>query len=364
MIADPSVSGQYDVVAGNSSPVLGATGPAKFSVTVFLTSSPPIAPPFWVPSPVPSAGPPRRDPHVGDRRQQHRAGLRRGGNNASGGGAQLSVEVFNPASDTWSPGTPLPDVRYRVAAVAGNGLIYAIGGLDSNGNTYSEVDVFQPDKNRLTQAAPLPVPLSGVAAVVGPDGRIYVFGGQDSTACAHGGRRGLRPVDQHLDDPRQPAHGPQLPCRRGRVRWPDLRHRRPNASGSPSGEVDAYNFVTNTWTVVASLPTPRAGVTATEGVDGRIYAIGGALAGNATTAETDVYNPATNTWTTIANLPLDRQGPGSVSLANGLLLAIGGDSTTAGGFVSEVDMLAVTDPARRPRARSTWSPASRRRPPR
>jgi hypothetical protein len=103
--------------------------------------------------------------------------------------------------------------------------------------------------------------------------------------------------------------------------------------------------VTNTWTVVASLPTPRTGLTATEGLDGRIYAIGGALAGNATTAETDVYDPATNTWTSSSNLPLDRQGLGSVSLGNGLLLAIGGNSTTTGGVVTEVDMLVVTDPA-------------------
>ena len=94
--------------------------------------------------------------------------------------------------------------------------------------------------------------------------------------------------------------------------------------------------------MVASLPTPSTGVTASEGVDGRIYAMGGVLTSGAVTAETDVYNPATNTWTPISNLPLERQGLASVSLGNGLLLAIGGNST--GGAVSEVDMLAVTDP--------------------
>ena len=346
VIADPSVSGQYDVVAGNNSPVLGVTGPAKFSVTVFLTSNPPIAPPVWVPGlaflPAPLGG--IRTSAAVDSTTGLVYVL--GGNNPSAGGAQSTVEVFNPASNTWSPGTPLPDARYRVAAVSdGIGLIYAIGGQDSSGNTYSEVDVFQPDKNRLTQAAPLPIPLSGPAAVLGPDGRIYVFGGQDSTGAP---TADVEAYDQWTNTWTILA---SLPTARSFLAGAVGSDGRiyaiggQDASGNPSGEVDAYNFLTNTWTVVASLSTPRTGVTATEGVDGRIYAIGGALVGGATTAETDVYNPATNTWTTIANLPLDRQGLGSVSLGNGLLLAIGGNSTTAGGAVSEVDMLAVTDPA-------------------
>ena len=185
----PERFGPVDVVAGNNSPVLGVVGPANFTVTVFLTSNPPIAPPFWVPGPAPLPIP------LGGIRTSaavdESTGLVYvlGGNNPSAGG-ESAVEVLNPASNTWSPGTPLPDARYRVAAVGDNGLIYAIGGQDSSGNTYSEVDVFQPDKNRLTQAAPLPIPLSGPAAVLGPDGRIYVFGGQDSTG-SHGGRRGL-----------------------------------------------------------------------------------------------------------------------------------------------------------------------------
>ena len=345
VIPDPIVSGQYDVLAGNNSPVLGVAGPVKFTVTVYLTSSPPIASPSWTASPAPLPVP------LGGIRTSatvDSTGLVYvlGGNNPSVGGAQSTVEVLNPVSNTWSPGTPLPEARYRVAAVSsGTGLIYAIGGQDSSGNTYSEVDVFQPDKNRLTQAAPLPIPLSCAAAVLGPDGRIYVFGGQDSTGAPTADVEAYNPYTNTW------AILTSLPTARSFLAGAVGSDGRiyaiggQDASGNPSGEVDAYNFLTNTWTLVASLPTPRTGVTATEGVDGRIYAIGGALVGGASTTETDVYNPATNSWTTISNLPLDRQGLASVSLGNGLLLAIGGNSTTTGGDVSEVDMLAVTDPA-------------------
>ena len=47
----------------------------------------------------------------------------------------------------------------------------------------------------------------------------------------------------------------------------------------------------DTWTTLASMPTPRNGLGATS-VNGKIYAIGGSSNLN------EVYNPTTNTWTT------------------------------------------------------------------
>ena len=77
-------------------------------------------------------------------------------------------------------------------------------------------------------------------------------------------------------------------------------------SGAASSEVDAYNIATNSWSVVASLPTAYA-LSAVEGADDQIYAIGGSL-GVDSSSEVDAYNPLTNTWTTTPSLPLDRQG--------------------------------------------------------
>jgi hypothetical protein len=39
-----------------------------------------------------------------------------------------TVEVYNPASNSWSPAANMPTARWGLAAVVVNGLIYAMGG--------------------------------------------------------------------------------------------------------------------------------------------------------------------------------------------------------------------------------------------
>ena len=55
------------------------------------------------------------------------------------------------------------------------------------------------------------------------------------------------------------------------------------------------------------------------------------------------YNPVTNTWTTLSSLPLDRQGLGVAAFANGQILAISGNHNNSGTLaaVGEVDALNV-----------------------
>ena len=103
-----------------------------------------------------------------------------GGVNASNQ-IQNIVEVYDPVNDTWSTAAPMPSARSRLAAVAGpDGKIYAIGGsttstLDLTGYT-SVVEVYNPATNSWTTAAPMNTPRVGLAAAVS-GGKIYAFGG-------------------------------------------------------------------------------------------------------------------------------------------------------------------------------------------
>ncbi|MCS7032863.1 MAG: hypothetical protein NZ561_02585, partial [Phycisphaerae bacterium] len=66
-----------------------------------------------------------------------------------------------------------------------------------------------------------------------------------------------------------------------------------------------YDPVSNTWTSVASLPSPaRSHANASTFVHkGRILSIGGEVANYSPVAHVDAYNPATNTWSRLTALP-------------------------------------------------------------
>jgi N-acetylneuraminic acid mutarotase len=75
---------------------------------------------------------------------------------------------------------------------------------------------------------------------------------------------------------------------------------------------EAYDPTTNTWTRLASMPTPRYSA-ATNIVNGVIYVMGGHTMTDLYTTYnlTEVYNPQTNTWTTKKPSPLPISSPAS-----------------------------------------------------
>jgi N-acetylneuraminic acid mutarotase len=99
-----------------------------------------------------------------------------------------------------------------------------------------------------------------------------------------------------------------------------------------TGDVQAYDPATDSWTYVAALPSPRAGGAAAV-LDGKIHLIGG---GNYQGQAWDdlenhlVYDPATNAWSSLAPMPSTRVAPALVTdAAGGKIYAIGGwDSST------------------------------------
>ncbi|NIR95350.1 MAG: galactose oxidase, partial [Gammaproteobacteria bacterium] len=72
------------------------------------------------------------------------------------------------------------------------------------------------------------------------------------------------------------------------------------------------------------MPTARFGLSCSV-VDGKIYAIGGAVSPTGTPLATvEAYDPATDTWSSKAPMPTARNFL-TTSAVNGIIYAIGGD---------------------------------------
>ncbi|MCJ7794027.1 hypothetical protein MUP42_03745 [Candidatus Bathyarchaeota archaeon] len=97
-------------------------------------------------------------------------------------------------------------------------------------------------------------------------------------------------------------------------------------SGSLVGTNEEYNPATDTWTMKASMPTPRSEF-AIVAYQNKIYCMGGITAindnGKTITDIIEVYDPATDMWTNKTSMPTARWGL-QANVVNGKIYLIGG----------------------------------------
>src|SRR5438309_1790783 len=81
----------------------------------------------------------------------------------------------------------------------------------------------------------------------------------------------------------------------------------------------AAKMAADTWETIAPLPSPRYGLAAALGSDGRIYAIGGCrnTPPHVALRTVEAYNPGSNTWAGVAPLLTPRCDLEAVSGADG-----------------------------------------------
>jgi N-acetylneuraminic acid mutarotase len=146
--------------------------------------------------------------------------------------ASNAVEIYDPATGTWSSGPSLLTARIALAAVRGrDGAIYAMGGQTDQATPTDVVERLSPDGG-WEAIAPLSSKRTGLAAAVGPDGHLYAISGN-------------------------------IP------------------GGATVGTVDVYDLDAGSWSQVSDLLTPRFGLAAATaaGPNGYIYTVGGAVSG-------------------------------------------------------------------------------------
>ena len=185
-------------------------------------------------------------------------------------GSTTNATVYDPVAQAWSQLT-MPTHRMDAAAVTGpDGMIYVIGGQQNTGpaNTMlSSVDVYDPTTSTWSTAPSMPTPRRLLSAAVGKDGRIYAIGGSSTT-----------------------------------INFPGV---------TPLATVEAFDPVAQQWSAVPDMPTARAQPGAALGADGLLYVMGGL--NSAAVAVVEAYDVTTSTWNTVAPMQVSSNCPGGTA---------------------------------------------------
>lgn len=192
-----------------------------------------------------------------------------------------TVEIYNPTTDSWSAGVPMPTARSEPGVAALDGVIYVVGGYTwvspSQGlrNT-AVVEAFDVTTGVWSTKAPLPVATKGLA-VVAADGVLYAIGGMigdQATAAVYG-----------------------------------------------------YDPQTNSWIQKASMPVARHSLQAAV-LNGRIYAIGGYNQNGGSLSAVEAYDPTSDSWSPMPSMLRGRAAFGAHAL-NGRIYAVAGSPLTS-----------------------------------
>lgn len=106
------------------------------------------------------------------------------------GSGYYSVQIYDLASDTWTTGTSIPTSRYFLGITAHNGKIYAIGGFSRSGpggtiqNSVATVEVYDPATNTWSSDTSLSVSRYGLGTVLS-GGKIYAIGGKQYNSATN-----------------------------------------------------------------------------------------------------------------------------------------------------------------------------------
>ena len=248
-----------------------------------------------------------------------------------------TLEVYDPASNSWTTKAPMPHAVYGAAAGVINGKLYAAGGQadPTDGNLVPDLQIYDPATDTWTTGAPLPQPTAAANAGV-INGKLYVVsGGVDgnsavNTMLVYDPLANTWTTLSPTPNPRSFAGtavingilyvvGGLIPS--GQF------------SSAAVGTVDSYNPATDTWTTLAPMPTPRFTV-AVGVINDILYAAGGQDNFN-TFATVESYDPAKNTWATAPSMLTAAYGPAAGVINNSLILA--------GGNTVQFQLVGVTE---------------------
>ncbi|SHF71489.1 N-acetylneuraminic acid mutarotase [Fodinibius roseus] len=219
-----------------------------------------------------------------------------------GGRGERPVEVYDPATQSWSEKATPPLSMHHFQAVTYNGKIYVLGAFNGNypyEDPIAHVYIYDPGDDQWTKGAEIPEDRRrGAAGAVVYEDKIYIVGGiQNGHASGH-------------------------------VRW-----------------LDAFDPRTGEWSRLADAPRNRDHFQAAV-IDGKLYAVGGRRSSQATgqtfeltIPEVDVYDFSTGTWTPLppsGDLPTERAGTTSLSTGK-YLIVLGGESAAQTAAHAEVE---------------------------
>lgn len=227
-----------------------------------------------------------------ERRSGHTATLLPGGKILVAGGLLARAELFDPdTGESRAPAGAMVHPRYgHSATLLADGRVLLAGGWDAfvAAGAVLEAELFDPATERFTPAGLLPAERGTHVAERLPDGRVLLAGGDSAV--------GVTPTAE-IWDPASGAFTPTGALAAGRalarsVRLADGRVLVAGGvavDGTTLAEVEVFDPATGRWTTHASLPSPRTGVGFATLLDGRVLFTGGTTGDEFPVAAAELY---------------------------------------------------------------------------
>ena len=211
-----------------------------------------------------------------------------------------NINVYTPATDTWSTGAKIPADRRRggAGAVVHNGKLYLVCGIvdGHRGGHVAWFDEYDLEKGTWRKLPDAPRARDHFQAVV-HDNKLYALAGRTTVAAT-------------------------------------------NPFANTIGEVDVYDFDTGEWSTLSdTLPTHRAGNAAIVLKDD-ILVVGGESKDQLVAhSEVEALSVTSGTWRTLDSLSRGRHGTGIIHHGGKLIMASG--CGNHGGSPELADMIAL-----------------------
>jgi len=203
-----------------------------------------------------------------------------------------TVEIYDPANDTWTTAAPMKHQRWGHSAVLAGGKVLVAGGFAVRSGqselALTSAELYDPTEKTWTEVGPMTDPRGGHAAVALKNGKVLVAGG-------------AVPVGKGADT--------------------DLAY------------CELYDPAAKTWSVTGSMTAARVGHQATALAGGAAVLVTGGRApggrGDGTfdpfsRAAAELYDQAAGTWSPVDDLPGGRVYHRTVALGADKALAVGG----------------------------------------
>lgn len=241
-----------------------------------------------------------------------------GGVDLQSGMATNKVRIFDTVTGLWSEGASLPAARSALGAGTMGGLVYAVGGLDADGNPVADTYIYDPSVDAWTDGPALSIARAG-ASCVEAGTILYCFGGTDGSVVQ---------ADVEILVPGQPAWqpGPAMPSGRTEAMAGVVGPRvylagGRDEAGIPTPAVLALDTIRQVWAPVASLPAAIADGAA--GVlSGRLFCAGGVTLAETPSGSNYEYSPNLDSWRTRV-APTGILDGGRAAVVGTLLFAMG-----------------------------------------
>ena len=180
------------------------------------------------------------------------------------------TEIYDPLTDTWQTGASMPYPVMDLQANVVNGKIYCVGGIDSSGVGSKLNQVYDPATNTWTESAPLPTATFKYASAVS-GGKIYVINGIDWYSMY-----GLQLTQ--IYDPQNDSWslGTSPPYTDNCVGTKTLGVMAPELIYAIGSRTQIYNPLNDSWTLGKEISPSRGGFTVVN-IDDKLYVMGGTI---------------------------------------------------------------------------------------